>query len=261
MKPTERERHNPLAPVLVIVNADDLGMSRQVNEAIFSLMERGRLTSASLLANAPATDEAIQRLSEFPHCSFGAHLNLTEYEPLSKAPGLKELLDPSGRFQPLSGDFRFRLATLRAMHTELKTQIEDLLTKGVALSHIDSHMNTHLRAPLFPVVKSLQQQYRIRIIRIKENLEPSRMQLKTRIKRSVYNWAMRRFSGSITVDAASELCTFIDVASRQAPTYATVEASAHPGNPYYPKDTELLLSPWEKKLCFPVRLASFHQLI
>ena len=236
-------------------------MSHEVNEAIFSLMERGRLTSASLLANAPATDEAIQRLSQFPYCSFGAHLNLTEYEPLSDSPGLKELLDPYGKFQPLPADFRFSLGNLRAIHTELKTQIEKMLSRGVALTHIDSHMNIHLRAPLFPVIKRLQHEYRIRIIRIKENLEPSRLRLKTKVKRFVYNWAMRQFSGSATVDAASELSTFIEVASRQNPTYRVVEASVHPGNPYYPHDKDLVLSPWEKQLGFPVRLASFHQLV
>jgi predicted glycoside hydrolase/deacetylase ChbG (UPF0249 family) len=263
VRQAEHGQHNPLAPVLVIVNADDLGMSRQVNEAIFSLMERGRLTSASLLANAPATDEAIQRLSQFPHCSFGAHLNFTEYEPLSNCPDLNELLDGDGKFRPLPAGFRFNVRKLRAIHTELKTQIEKLLGQGVALTHLDSHMNVHLRPSLFPVIKSLQQAYRIRIIRIKENLDhsPERVRLKTKIRRFVFNWAMRRVSSSVTVDAATELATFISIASRQTPTYETVEASAHPGNPYYPHDTELLLSPWEKQLSFPVRLASFHQLV
>jgi chitin disaccharide deacetylase len=95
----------------VIVNADDLGMSREVNEAIFDLMARGRVTSASLLANAPATEEAIRTIPKFPQCSFGAHLNITEYEPLCRAADLLGLLDGEencGRFLLASDSLRPR---------------------------------------------------------------------------------------------------------------------------------------------------------
>lgn len=52
--------------VQIIVNADDLGISYEVNEAIFDLMSRGRITSANLLANAPATEQAIRTIPKFP---------------------------------------------------------------------------------------------------------------------------------------------------------------------------------------------------
>src|SRR5215510_14305421 len=96
----------------VIVNADDLGMSREVNEAIFDLMARGRVTSASLLANAPATEEAIRTIPKFPHCSFGAHLNITEYEPLCRSANLLGLLDGEGKLRPIPAGFRFTPTTL-----------------------------------------------------------------------------------------------------------------------------------------------------
>ena len=47
-----------MASIAIIVNADDLGMSAAVNEATFDLMSRGRISSATLLANAPAAREA-----------------------------------------------------------------------------------------------------------------------------------------------------------------------------------------------------------
>ncbi len=34
----------------IIVNADDLGASAEVNEAIFGMMGRGRVTSATIMA-------------------------------------------------------------------------------------------------------------------------------------------------------------------------------------------------------------------
>jgi len=38
---------------LIIVNADDLGGTVAINDAIFGLMEHGLVTSATILANAP----------------------------------------------------------------------------------------------------------------------------------------------------------------------------------------------------------------
>jgi len=44
-----------MADIAIIVNADDLGMSAAVNEATCDLISKGRVSSATLLANAPAT--------------------------------------------------------------------------------------------------------------------------------------------------------------------------------------------------------------
>jgi chitin disaccharide deacetylase len=255
-------RHGTAGPVLVVVNADDLGMSRSVNEAIFSLMECGRLTSASLLANAPGTEEAIRRTREFPQCSFGAHLNIVEFEPLSGTAGLAGLAGEDGRFRFLPPNFRISAHILYAIYAEFKAQIERLLSRGVTLTHLDSHTNVHMRPILLPILKCLQMTYGIRGIRIKSSLGvPSHhRRFPGGLKRSLYNWTMRHVYRSVTVEAGGELCTFIAVGSREEASWATVEASAHPGNPNYPHDRELLLSPWEEQLRFPVRLVSYHQL-
>jgi chitin disaccharide deacetylase len=248
--------------VLVVVNADDLGMSRPVNEAIFSLMERGRVTSASILANAPDTEEAIQQTREFPQCSFGVHLNIVEFEPLSNTSGLSGLVGEDGRFRFLPPNFRFSAPILHAIYVEFKTQIERLLLRGVPLTHLDSHTHVHLRPILLPILKCLQVTYGIQGIRIKSSLGATSHHPKFtgELRRSLYNWTMRNAYRSVTVEAGGELCTFIALGSREEVTWRTVEASAHPGNPHYPQDRELLLSPWEEQLRFPVRLVSYYQL-
>jgi predicted glycoside hydrolase/deacetylase ChbG (UPF0249 family) len=261
MKPSKRRRPEPSDPVLVVVNADDLGMSRAVNEAIFSLMERGRVTSASILANAPGTEEAIRSARQFPRCSFGAHLNIVEFEPLSKASGLASLVGKNGRFGFLPPNFPMSAPILHAIYVEFQTQIERLAS-SVTLTHLDSHTHIHMRPILLPILKCLQVAYGIRGIRIKSSLgAPSHhRRFPGSLKRSLYNWTMRHVYTSVTAEASAELSTLIAVASRQPPSWATVEASAHPGNPNYPHDTELLLSPWEERLGFPVRLVSYRQL-
>ena len=69
----------------VIVNADDLGINHVVNDAIFDLMARSRVTSATLIANGPAIDDAVRGAREFSFVSFGIHLNLAEFEPARPA--------------------------------------------------------------------------------------------------------------------------------------------------------------------------------
>src|SRR6266516_2916301 len=118
----------------VIINADDLGVSTEVNEAIFALMAARRITSATLLANGPAVTEAAGRLSEFPRCSFGAHLNLSEFRPLTSHPGLRPILAEDGCF---AGNRVREIAISPVVRVgifqEWSAQVERLQSLGVPL--------------------------------------------------------------------------------------------------------------------------------
>jgi len=246
----------------IIVNADDLGMSVTVNEAIFDGMRRGVITSATVLANGPAVKAAAQNLHRFPECSFGVHLNIVEYKPLGTDPGLSPLLDGEGKLKPIPSGFRFTMGMLRAIHEEFNLQIGRLLSIGVPISHLDSHMHLHLRPALFPVIKALQRTYKIRGVRTKYNLIAAGEPVPWRrvVKTAVYNWAMRHTCHSITADTGSDLSAFVSAQWEPRQRFRTVELLAHPGNPYYPRDTELLLSPWEQGLPFRVHFINFYQL-
>jgi len=248
--------------VLVIVNADDLGMSTEVNEAIFDLMARGRLTSATLLANAPATEQAISPISRFPQCSFGVHLNVVEYKPLSRSKGISELVDSEGNLQRLPMGFKFSPAILQGIYTEFSAQIEKLRARGVPISHLDSHMHVHLNPPLFPVVKALQMKYGIRKLRMRHYLPlpGEQLPLERTLKLALQNWALRHVGSGVTTDAGAELSKFVIAGPGLPPSVRTVETLTHPGNPHYSGDIALALSPWESALPYRVRLISFNEL-
>lgn len=115
----------------IIINADDLGISALVNDAIFELMANHEISSATLIANAPALRDAAPQLKRFPDCSFGAHLNLTQFEPLTGGPGAKLLVNQAGQ---LSRDIESAVPTiglLRAAYLELCAQIELLVAAGI----------------------------------------------------------------------------------------------------------------------------------
>lgn len=70
-------------PMKVIINADDFGLNREVNAAILDLIGRGGITSVTMLANASAIQEGVKKLPKDSPCSFGVHLNLPEFAPLT----------------------------------------------------------------------------------------------------------------------------------------------------------------------------------
>jgi len=70
----------------IIINCDDLGANAKVNDDILDLMEQRRVTSATLMMNAPAVEEAIGRIGGHRWSSFGVHLNLSAFAPLTSTP-------------------------------------------------------------------------------------------------------------------------------------------------------------------------------
>lgn len=61
----------------VIFNADDFGYSRGINRGIIEAHERGVVTSATLLVNGPATDQAVWLARAHPRLAVGLHVNFT----------------------------------------------------------------------------------------------------------------------------------------------------------------------------------------
>jgi len=67
-----------------VVNADEFGASRSRNEAILRAFEKGLISSATIVANIPAFEEACQLVRQHNlERRIGLHLNLTEGEPLT----------------------------------------------------------------------------------------------------------------------------------------------------------------------------------
>ena len=230
----------------IITNADDLGYSSKVNEEIFTLAEEGLVTSSTLLANAPACREACARVQRFPRCSFGVHLNLTEFRPLSDAVGLGALLGPDGSF--VNGRVR-EVANLRPLHPaiylEFCTQIDFLQAHGVPVVHLDSHHHVHTIPALFPVLKAVQRRYGIRRVRISLNVYNSADPRGTRrllFKKWVFNTLLRCWFPTRTADAFSDLTAFAQKRALISAKYSTIEIMLHPGGPKSELETLALKS-------------------
>ena len=144
----------------LILNADDFGLTAGVNRAIIELHQAGFLTSTTLMARAAATEEATELARSTPSLGVGCHVVLVDGEPQLPAQELPTLVDPrTGRFQPTLGAFLRRLFTGRIRSSEIEAeaaaQIALLQSRGVVLTHIDTHKHAHLfPAVLRPVLRA-----------------------------------------------------------------------------------------------------------
>ncbi|PYI83222.1 MAG: hopanoid biosynthesis associated protein HpnK, partial [Verrucomicrobia bacterium] len=66
----------PKAARRLIVNADDFGRSHSINQAVVRAHREGILTSASLMVNEAAAEEAAALAREHPQLGVGLHLTL-----------------------------------------------------------------------------------------------------------------------------------------------------------------------------------------
>jgi hopanoid biosynthesis associated protein HpnK len=128
------------------VNADDFGLTAGVNRAIIEGNRSGIVTSATLMANAKASDAAIDLAKAQPSLTTGCHVVLIDGVPLTA--NLPSLTDGSPRFR--SSLKQFALAAVRKqiaadeIQREVEAQIRKLQSRGVTITHVDSHKHTHM---------------------------------------------------------------------------------------------------------------------
>lgn len=130
----------------LIINADDFGLTSGVNRAIAEGNRSGVLTSATMMANAQASAAAIDIARDQPALKTGCHIVLIDGVPISA--NLPSLTNGSARFR--SSLKQFALAAVRKqiaaeeIQREAEAQIRKIQTRGIALTHVDSHKHTHM---------------------------------------------------------------------------------------------------------------------
>lgn len=217
----------------VILHADDLGISTKVNTAIFRYMEEGKITSASILANGPAFAEAACGARNFPQCSFGVHLNITEFEPLRRPAAWGTLISSEGQFLRIARNRWFDNKLRRSILDEWAAQIKRIRQAGIAITHIDSHHHIHTHIALFSGLKQLCHSEDIRRVRPRQTFGARSAVSAWRIDNRLYNRTLHR--NFLCVD---EFGPFAGFASTKLACNASVELMLHPGNPRYEAETQ-----------------------
>ena len=162
----------PDSPPAVVINADELGRSSDVNRAILYCFDQGLISSASIMANMPAFEEAcsLVRAGGFED-RIGVHLNLTQGRALSEPIRLCPRFCTSDGVLGAMPRPVWRLSAdeSRAIEVELSAQIEALLALGIEPSHLDSHHHSHTQWPVCTIVMQLARHYGVPTIRLSRN--------------------------------------------------------------------------------------------
>ena len=142
----------------LIINADDFGLTPGVNRAILEAHSHGVVTSATLMANGAAFDDAIRGARSASQISMGCHIVLVDGVPALEEPRNLTLINKQtpGQFYRSLSSFVLRLLGGRIdadeIEAEAVAQIRKLQAAGITVSHFDTHKHTHV----FPqVLRSL----------------------------------------------------------------------------------------------------------
>ena len=166
-------------PPTLLIQADDFGASSGINRAVIAAYAAGKVQAASLMANAARAEEAAALARAHPGLQVGLHINLTAQAGqrcLARPADVPLLARADGRLKHgFLGLFllsAFRAGELRRQaETEMRAQLDWVLSRGIRVSHIDSHRHVHMIPPLFRTARKLQAAYGIgRLRRVNESL-------------------------------------------------------------------------------------------
>jgi len=136
----------------VIIHSDDGGMYPSVNQATIDAMEKGIVSSCSIMAACPAFEEFAQYARFHPNRDFGVHLDLTcekddhRWGPILGSKRVPSLADGEGSFWRTTEEVA-QHAKIDEVEAELRAQIQRCRDAGIALSHLDHHMFVLYKRP------------------------------------------------------------------------------------------------------------------
>jgi predicted glycoside hydrolase/deacetylase ChbG (UPF0249 family) len=161
--------HPPNARLLII-HADDLGGMHTINRATFEALEKGWVTSASILVPCPWFPAVARWAREHPEADLGLHLALNSewtgyrWGPVSATTSVPSLLDDDG-YLPLLTAAVERRAHPAEVERELRAQIERALDAGIKPTHFDSHMGALFGSPeFFGIYERLGRNYHVPVL-------------------------------------------------------------------------------------------------
>lgn len=147
----------------IVVNADDFGISHEVNRGIALAFDKGLINQTTLMVDGPCVEEAITIAKQhgFLH-KVGLHLDLDH---------LKD-----DKYKNLIQQVRHRLLNKKekeSIKKDVTRQIDKYISYGCSLMHLDSHHHTHVEIQILVLVIPIAKAKGFKTMRISRNLMPT----------------------------------------------------------------------------------------
>ena len=142
----------PADTKLLIIHADDLAIAHSEDAASLEALDKGYVTSASVIVPGPWLAEVADYAKAHPDADLGLHLALTSewktfrWGSVESKDKVSSLLDPSGALWPLTEDVR-KKAKPGEVEREYRAQVQQALAVGIHPTHLDTHMGSALATP------------------------------------------------------------------------------------------------------------------
>jgi chitin disaccharide deacetylase len=142
----------PANAKLLILHADDLAAAHSINTASLEALDKGAISSASVMVPTPWITEVADYARTHPNADLGLHLTITSewrtyrWGSVESSDRVPSLLDSTGTFpsevQPVA-----TRAKPAEVERELRAQVERALSLGIRPTHLDSHMGALFSTP------------------------------------------------------------------------------------------------------------------
>lgn len=157
----------PAGQKVIILHCDDAGMCDEANIAVKNYFENGDIRSAAVMVPCKFAGELIQWAKTQDSPDIGVHLTLTSewktyrWGTVSDPSKVKGLIDEDGKMWHDVPEVVLH-ATADEVETEVRAQIDKVISMGFKPYHIDTHMGTLYGSPEYlKVFLKIAEEYNI----------------------------------------------------------------------------------------------------
>jgi predicted glycoside hydrolase/deacetylase ChbG (UPF0249 family) len=132
---------------LVIIHTDDIGMCHASIQAYSELVEFGLISSGATMVPCSWFPHVARYCNQNPKVDMGVHLTLTSewntyrWSPVSTHSIDSGMIDSEGYFYRSSEEIQLK-GDPEAVQIELEAQLNRVISAGIEVTHLDTHMNT-----------------------------------------------------------------------------------------------------------------------